>query len=106
MCIVRTIGIAGIGLKYIQIDLLALGWGSFLIPANSHISFTIRCYKIVLGIKSVGKKKKHKLLQRNFASGSVMKSKKKVKVFGSKGVSHAIKKPKKIIIPPKKVRIM
>ena len=33
-----------------------------------------------------------------------MKSKKKVKVFGSKGVSHAIRKPKKIIVPPKKVR--
>ena len=32
-----------------------------------------------------------------------MKSKKKkTNIFGSKGVSHAIKKPKKIIVQPKK----
>ena len=57
----------------------------------------------ISGNNSSGKKKKHKLLQRNFASGSVMKSKKKkTNIFGSKGVSHAIKKPKKIIVQPKK----
>ena len=47
--------------------------------------------------KTKVKKAKHQLLQRNFASGSVMKPKlKSTKLFGLKGVSHAIKKPKKI----------
>ena len=51
------------------------------------------------------KDKKNKLLKRNSASGSVMKLKAKKKkgtnIFGSKGVSHSIKKPSKLISHPK-----
>lgn len=72
-------------------------------PRVRHCLQAIKFITLLSENKSDGKKKKHKSLQRNYASGSVMKSKKKkVNVFGSKGVSHAIKKPKKIIIPLKK----
>ena len=56
---------------------------------------------MILGSMS-GKKKKHQLVHRNFASGRVIKAKaKKKSIFGLKGVSHSIKKPKKLIIAPK-----
>ena len=57
-------------------------------------------YSMILGSMS-GKKKKHQLVHRN-ASGRVIKAKaKKKSIFGLKGVSHSIKKPKKLIIAPK-----